>query len=68
MPEWKAHLKKLGLGRGRASSRASTAALPGARASTRPAGVRGEALAADYLEARGVRVLARNYRAPGGEI
>jgi putative endonuclease len=31
-------------------------------------GARAERLAADYLKARGLRILARNYRVKGGEI
>jgi putative endonuclease len=31
-------------------------------------GKQGERLAADYLETRGIRVLARNWRCPEGEI
>ncbi|MEZ4700098.1 MAG: YraN family protein [Rhodothermales bacterium] len=37
-------------------------------ASNQEKGSRGEAIAAEYLEARGYRVVERNYRAKGGEI
>jgi putative endonuclease len=65
---WKTRLKKLGLSRTRVRKPDGGAERPSVRASTRPAGMRGEALAAEHLERLGVRFLARNYRAPGGEI
>ena len=65
---WKTRLKKLGLSRSRSRKPLGAAAPPRAKPSTRPAGVRGEELAAEHLADRGVRFLARNYRVPGGEI
>ena len=63
---WKTRLKELGLGRTRTPKQ--LAVVRSVRTSTRPAGVRGEALAAEHLERLGVRILARNYRVAGGEI
>jgi len=36
--------------------------------SAKPLGQRGEALARNYLKRRGMKVLARNFRCPAGEI
>ena len=36
--------------------------------SAKPLGQRGEALARKYLKRRGMRILARNFRCPAGEI
>jgi putative endonuclease len=45
-----------------------TEAAPAPRASTSEKGARGEAVASDALEAVGMTVIARNWRARGGEI
>lgn len=69
--DWKARLKSLGLSRRRRVAASRTArpatAEPDPSSST-GRGREGEDAAARHLEAHGAVVLARNFRAPGGEI
>lgn len=69
--DWKARLKSLGLSRVRRAAAGpparGTPAPPGPD-STTGRGREGEDAAARHLEAHGAVVLARNYRARGGEI
>ncbi len=64
-PDWKRHLKELGLVRPR-RTRVSPEARPRLESVSR--GRLGEDLAVRYLESRGVRVLARNVAYPDGEL
>lgn len=64
-PDWKRHLKELGLVR---PSRPRIAPDAGPRLESASRGRLGEDLAVRYLEARGVRVLARNVAYPDGEL
>ena len=62
---WKARLKELGVARVRTRS---APAAPSSPTSTARRGREGEAAAARHLEARGVRIVARNVRAEGSEL
>ncbi len=67
--DWKQRLKVLGLSRKRRPPAARPVpADAAARASTTRIGLDGEECAASLLEAAGLSILDRNWRAPGGEI
>lgn len=54
--------------RSRCAARTSPAAAPGAGSARQRQGYAAEALAGDYLQARGLEILARNLRCKAGEI
>jgi len=63
--DWKERLAELGLARKR---RAAPGPAPPSRPATTEKGRAGEDAAARFLEERGLSILARNFRAGGGEI
>lgn len=65
--DWKERLRGLGVARPR-SPKGSGASRSGTRASTLPSGRDGEEAAARHLADRGLEVLDRNARFPGGEL